>query len=766
MAFDRFLIAPMSTGLQTDLRPWLIPDDAFSVLENAYVFRGRVRKRFGSLLMGSSATSTSLDQLGSRLRINIGTTDAVTGNFTLTPVTPAGSIWKIGQAFSVGTTIFTVYQANGATLTTGAATAVFNTATGALTITGNNTNPLTAVYFYPAEPVMGFSVFDNTSINNQPTYAFDTRFAYVFVATGWERSGTGSSPIWHGTNLDFFWSENFRNAANPGAFLLFVTNFYVVNPSGAVSANDDPIWYLNSVTGTWTALTPKFLTAGAGNFVRTARIITVFKNRLILLNTIETDAANANNISYPFRARYSMVDNPLNANAFIEITDAAALGGDKIDIPTQESIITAQFVKDRLIVYCERSTWELAYTGNQILPFEWQQINTELGSESTFSVVPFDQSILAIGSTGVHSCNGTNVNRIDNKIPDEIFELKNKNNAALRVFGIRDYYNEVVYWTYPVDDEILLDTFPNKILLYNYRNDTWAINDDCITAFGYYEQQADLLWSTAHGTWEQSNETWISGIIAAQAKQTIAGNQEGFTFIISADTTRNCPSLQVTAFSALVNFVATIKIIDHTLAASNSPTEGDYIIFEGASTITGMTNLDKLIKPVLSVVDKDTITVQFTAADNISGTYLGGATVARVSNIQIRSKQWNPYDKEGQNVYLARIDFAVTKTEDGEILVDYYPSASQLSMVQGGQATNSIMGTSVLETKPYDINLYPFEQVQTRLWHSVYFQASGECIQIDMYMTDEQMRNKAITWSSFEIQGLVLHTARASDRLQ
>lgn len=40
MAFDRFLIAPMQSGLQTNLRPWLIQDDAFSQLNNAYLFRG------------------------------------------------------------------------------------------------------------------------------------------------------------------------------------------------------------------------------------------------------------------------------------------------------------------------------------------------------------------------------------------------------------------------------------------------------------------------------------------------------------------------------------------------------------------------------------------------------------------------------------------------------------------------------------------------------------------------------------------------------
>ena len=96
MPFDRFLIAPINSGLQKNLRPWLIPDDAFDYLQNAYVFRGRVKKRFGSTFMGTS-------QYMSRLRINIGTVTSHT--------IPGGSTQlDIGQAFSVGTDVFTVYQ--------------------------------------------------------------------------------------------------------------------------------------------------------------------------------------------------------------------------------------------------------------------------------------------------------------------------------------------------------------------------------------------------------------------------------------------------------------------------------------------------------------------------------------------------------------------------------------------------------------------------------------------------------------------------------
>jgi hypothetical protein len=125
MATKRFLIAPLNSGLVTEVRPWLIPDSAFERLQNAYVFKGRVRKRFGARLMNGSV-DLSVAQLSSRLRINVGTTDGA-GNIAF--VAP-GAIFKVGQMFSIGSEMFTVVVlgAPGTMLTTGAATtATFNT---------------------------------------------------------------------------------------------------------------------------------------------------------------------------------------------------------------------------------------------------------------------------------------------------------------------------------------------------------------------------------------------------------------------------------------------------------------------------------------------------------------------------------------------------------------------------------------------------------------------------------------------------------------
>ena len=95
------MIAPINGGLQTDLRPWLLPDDAFAQMNNMYIFRGRFRKRFGSRYM-NSGINQPYAQLNSRVGINIGNTEV--------PLNIPGAGLAIGQMFSVGTDMFTIYQ--------------------------------------------------------------------------------------------------------------------------------------------------------------------------------------------------------------------------------------------------------------------------------------------------------------------------------------------------------------------------------------------------------------------------------------------------------------------------------------------------------------------------------------------------------------------------------------------------------------------------------------------------------------------------------
>lgn len=779
MAYDRFLIQSFNTGLQRNTQKFQVMEDAFTTLNNAYVWRGSVIKRFGGVHMGYGYPNAQMAPLYSRLRValpggaGVGTTDgagAATGNVP-------GHIFKPGQMFSIQTAnplvtaLYTV-PALGAPVnmlaSVATATATFNTNNGTYVFAGAPIN--TQIYFYPAEPVMGLSVFEDVSINNEPSYGWDTEFAYVFTGGAWVRSSTtaGAIPvIWHGTNSDFFQVCNWRGVTDD-VNNFFVTNYFVTNPNGAGNANDDPIWTFdgtNWIAHTGLALNPNgffFLPNGgalyAGPFIQTARIIVNFKDRLVLLNTIE----NANggglgtNKQYVNRARYSHNGSPFSITAWyepnqVDVAGNVADGAGFIDAPTDETIVSAQFIKDRLIVFFEESTWELAYTGNQVLPFVWQKINTELGSESLLSSVPFDKQILTMSNVGVHACNGANVERIDNKIPNEVFEIRNRAEGVKRVAGIRDYFKEVVYWTFPDSQQNQVESFNNKVLLYNYRNDTWAFNDDCITVFGYFEQQQSLTWANANQPWMQANMGWASGVLQSNFRQIIAGNQQGYVFIVATEVSRNAAVMQITNIAIVGGFLV-LTIIDHTLSV------GDYLYFENFTAPSDIT-LNGTILQVDQIVDKDTIRIPVPLT--YTGPYNGGATATRVSIIDVVSKQWNPYLAQGQGCFIQRIDFAAQNTPATEITVDYAPSSTNLSMIQAGTAQGSIMGTGVLECFAYNA----LEVQQETLWHPVYFQAQGEFIQIEMSWTYDQATNPDISLGDFAINSIVLVTKPTTSRL-
>lgn len=825
---DRFMIAPIEGGLQTDLKPWLIPDNAFAQLNNAYIFRGRLKKRFGSYLM-NQAVSSSVQPLYSRLRINIGNTP---GPLNVPDDNGIASQIQIGQMFSVGNDMFTVTEigTNVLTLSTNpSATATINTNVTPNTVTFTGETGGTAVYYYPANPVMGIITYENGIINNEPVIAFDTQFAYQFTSSAWARLGTMQ---WTGPNYNFFWGETYRGIDNY-AYYLFITNF---------NAPDRQAYWDGS---TWKTLSPIL----NGTFrLLTSRMILPFKDRLICLNTVENQegivvgttntgtgnfmgnvtpvtqlngqtflvgttvytvisvaagaqdmgvvtlstknpptakftastgliniTGNNNNAaqtvyylsnsggtarSYVNRCRYSQNGSPVNntmgwsTNAWV---DTIGGKGGYVDAPTKEQIVTCEYLKDRLIVYFERSCWELVYTGNEILPFRWQQINTELGAEATFSTVPFDKVVLGVGNVGVHACNGSNVERIDNKIPDEVFQISNNNEGVFRVYGIRDYEPEMVYWTFPSDENSATSFFPNRVLVFNYKNGAWALNYDTITAFGYYQGQATVTWASSSALWEESLETWNSGTLESQFRQVLAGNQEGFMFIVNWEHARNAPSMQITDMVPFSNpALVEITVVNHNLRSLE-----DYVCIENAQGFTILNPVGDSIFPVFGVIDKDTITIQPTT---YSGTYLGGGTLALVSRIDIYTKQYNFYVQEDRNAYISKVDFLVEATSEGEITVDTYVSSSVGGLRADGMATGAMIGTGVLETSPYALST--FEQSQVRLWHPLYFQAEGECVQLRIYMSYLETITQNIAWSGFELHAMTFFATRTSSRLQ
>lgn len=735
MAYDKFLIAPLTSGVQTNVKPWLIMNDAFESLFNVYTWRGRIKKRIGARVMNGGVSAVQ-QQFYTRLRVKIGTTD---GAGDIAGTVP-GAIFKIGQAFSIGDEMFTVI-ATGAPanmLTTGAATvATYNTATGAYVINGSDAT--TDVYFYPAEPVMGLRSYDVAAINNEQIFAFDTQFAYTFVdAVGWQRADTGSVATWTGSDSDFFWTANYRGAA-ANDFVMFVTNNV---PADAMrywnGANFNAFGSLAT-----TKINPNVLN---NDFIKTCLLIVPFKDRLLLLNT--TENIGGVDQTYVNRVRYSQNGSPLAAEAWYETPQF----GGYLEAPTKEAITAIDLLKDRLIVFFENSTWELVYNGNQTNPFQFQQLDNDLGVESTNSVISFNKFSLGFGSNGIHSCNGLNVDRIDTIIPSTIFDVRNNNQGAKRVAGIRDFWVEMVYWAFPSiqnsDGPADQNIYPNAMLVYDYVNNTWATNDDSITAFGNFYLQQAITWANSNSTWQETNDIWDDPSLQDSFRSIIAGNQQGFTFVMDAERSVNAMGLQITGIADNGDLTVTVTSIAHNLA-DDSYVYITGVIDDGGTIAAALNNTIFMIDKI----DADTFLIQVPAV--LTGNYLGGGVLTRVSQISLLTKQYNFYNKVGTDMSVMKAQFLVDRTAAGKMNVEWFTSSSDIDLFQEGQVSGTSQGTAVLETSPYA--LVPFEQTQDRFWHTIYMQTQGENVQVALFMSEDTTLDTDAAFSDFQLNAIMFY---------
>src|SRR6185295_878662 len=329
---------------------------------------------------------------------------------------------------------------------------------------------------------------------------------------------------------------------------------------GGPSGQDGIRYYGNLINGPgWANYNPPIDPANA---LLGALLIFPYRGYLVFLNTWEGNEATGA-INYGNRARWTQIGTPYYSEPvpttpsqqFVDVKtardDLFGRGGAN-DAPTQEVIIGAAFIRDLLVVYFERSTWRLRFVNNAQNPFVWERVNVELGSSCTFSTIPFDKGVMAIGNRGILISDGNDTIRFDEKIPDDVFNIRQSENGLNRVYGIRTFRTRLSYWTFP-DAERTSGKFPDKVLVYNYETQNWSYFDDCFTCFGYfYPGAADLgdRWIDLDQPWPEYNDKNCEvGTLHSGLETVIAGNQQGFVFKLEQDSAQNSHSLFIASIA-------------------------------------------------------------------------------------------------------------------------------------------------------------------------------------------------------------------------
>ncbi len=486
MSTEILPITNFKTGFDTYDEPENMPDDAFPLLNNAIIFRGVIQKRQGFRLLGILSVVINAITNANPGAVTTATNHGLTTGDQVTLVDVLGMT-------EVNDTTFTVTVTGLTTFTLGVDTTAF----GVYVFPSGRVNILLPVQGLHVRQTVGFL---------KDLIAFNTTQAFLYNTATDVFDNISGATVWTGTDTDFFWPLNFQ-----GSF--FATN------------NVDPIRY-NISGSTWTDFQP---TLQVGTTLNAALMIFAYKDRMIALSTTEGV------LSFRQRARFSQngtvyVTAPVPAGETFNVDawrDDIDGRGDFIDAPTSENIVTAGFVRDVLVVIFDFSAWRLIYTGNETIPFAWQRLHSQLGAESTYSVVGFDDGILSIGRAGVTISDTNQQKRIDQIIPDQVYQISNVSNAQNRVHGIRDYQRQLVYWTYPSPDSI---TFPDRVLVYNYVEKNWSTYTQSFTTFGEFRRDDALIWGDADQEWQEETSLWASGDLSAGYPQPIAGNSTGSVF--------------------------------------------------------------------------------------------------------------------------------------------------------------------------------------------------------------------------------------------
>lgn len=660
-SYQPFLIGQgnYQTGLFTLLQSWVKPEDAFDLLQNAYVYRGSIYQRNGMIPYQSTPGDGGLVYLDS-LHIDSGDGGNSYGyTFLKLPIVPGTvKVWALTNSGDVES--MTDDGVGGFTGSLDAGTSAIDYITGILTIDTNDViDAAVAIWaqfgYVPTQittgtnsynPIMGIKQFYNPSDGIPITIVFDTKRASYYNRSNTSFTGLNqfSQVIWEQvvggtaittgskttqwTNLSPYsvtvtdttgnemvddgtgGFKNVTSSATPfeasSSLVTYATGVLTVNypiagnpPVGTqitITANvtgdyftgdntnffNSTNWNFNDLWGPYLFATnnidpitlfngtqlsrPLFNTTQSSvlNFsytnndtIETCLDLEVYQNRLLLIRPKLLNAS----MSEPQTIRYSIEPLPavaisIKMSPFNFAADVPGNGGFN-NVPTGDWFMTAELLRDVLILFFQRSTWLMRFTGNDADPFRFSQINSTRQTDAPYGSVVYDIHATSMGALGLIYCDGVGVDRYDIDIIDQIEQINQQGFA--QCFAENHFASNQTWLLYPTADNELLTS--DAAFIFNILEKTWAIykfdlgeleatpgDINALSCLGLGLNTQDLAWEDfaadgffgANGlTWAQANFSWTSYLTQTLAPMLLGGDQNGTVYLMNASTTDN-----------------------------------------------------------------------------------------------------------------------------------------------------------------------------------------------------------------------------------
>lgn len=759
-----FTIAGYNAGLTLDKKPFLISDKAFPVLNNAYCWRERIKKRECLQLVGRLRRCL-LPQVIGVMALEAGQAVFRGNLITILGLEPTASIAPGSLIVTInGVDWLETVPINGTIINqNGNAESNINYSNGQLFLV------IADVFFvglavtiefcyFPGLPVMGIEIRDVPTINFEQTIFFDTVYGYTFDGANFNDI---AGFVWTAPDNKFVWSSNYQGADSS------IRTFFITKFNDAASS---PMrWTQDNIT--YTDFAPELDALGPPTLLLQAQILIPYYGRLIALNTIEGQAAGlAGNKNFFNRARFSQQGNPLEVDAWR--VDIPGKGG-FADAPTAEAITSATLYKNTLIVRFEKSTWQLRYVGDYGSPFLFERISSDFGSESPFASILFDEGDLTVGDRAITQSGATTVRRIDEAIPDIVFSILNNLGGPERVHGIRDFRREIVYWCY--NDAVISSAtqyFPNTVLVFNYRNNTFATFRDNVTTFGTLQAATGVTWDSTNILWDNEEVTWDDVADLAKFAKIVIGNQTGFVHYYAAKTPDDA-SNYISAIN-LAAYPIQITVPNHNIADFEIVyISGLLFIDMTAIAVPVATNLNDKIY-LAKYVDDNNLTLfrfdpalnppdggyfqdfPFTPGIGSPATYVGNGQMAIFPRMNVVTKDFNPFTQKGKQLKISYVDFLMDVTPSTAMSVNLYSNTYQSF---AGDINIGQRDIETYQAQPYfGNNTLGGSDI---LWHRLYHTLTGQMIRIQMTYSDALMNLMNTHQQEWGLNAMTVHARTA-----
>ena len=336
-------------------------------------------------------------------------------------------------------------------------------------------------------------------------------------------------------------------------------------------------------------------------------------------------------------------------------------GAGMVECDTGETMKSSARLGDMTVMNFTRSSWSLEKTRDAFNPYFTRKIPSVLGTDAGFSAVQWNYEVKSAGKTGMITCDGRQSLRFDNKIPlvtadefdQEKFEL---------TYGGFDRDRGQFMFAYRDDFSNLVGLTQDKVLIYNYEESTWAINDQRFSVFGETNLGQSLVWDDIDGLkdpswarWDDTEEIWNNIGIENETQKTLAGDNNGFVYQINQDYDD-----YFTTISGITNAPSAVV----TIPATNFQI-GDRVIIRGVNSMPDINNA------VFSVIAVTATSITLNVDSTLMGLYGGGGNVSKTIQFNAPMSPFNPYRKDGRKVYVSHVEFLLN-TGSSDLTVDFY----------------------------------------------------------------------------------------------